>query len=160
MLRIFYFGFAVLLLSTGCRPCKPQIPDAGSSDFFRFGRFYGECVGEPCIDIFSLQEGKLYEDTRDRYPAQDRYYEGSFVELPTTQYDKVKTITDDFPIELWNETNHVIGQPDAGDWGGLYVEYNHGGVHGFWLLDEMKDHVPAKYHHFIEVLNAKVDTLQ
>ena len=43
-----------------------------------------------------------------------------------------------FPTDLLKETERVIGQPDAGDWGELYVEYNLNGVRKFWLLDQKK----------------------
>ena len=34
---------------------------------------------------------------------------------------------DEFPSALLDETEVVIGMPDAGDWGGLYIEYKSGG---------------------------------
>lgn len=143
-----------------CKPCKPSLDNPSTADFFVFGRFYGECSGEECNELFKLENGKLYEDTKDDYPSSEHYYSGSFVELPSTKYEWVKQLTDDFPMELWKESSHVIGQPDAGDWGGLYIEYYKNGLHGFWLLDEMKDHVPSSYHHFIDRVNEKVDTLR
>lgn len=154
--------FVLTLLSMGmaCKPCKPQLETQGTSDFLVFGRFYGECAGEECIELFKLENGKLYEDTKDDYPSSGQYYMGNFLELPSSKYEWVHLLEQEFPAELWKESSHVIGQPDAGDWGGLYIEYYKNGRHGFWLLDQMKDHVPSSYHPFIDVVNAKVDTLR
>jgi hypothetical protein len=61
---------------------------------------------------------------------------------------------------LLNENHTVIGMPDAGDWGGFYVEYNFNGTRRFWILDKMKANVPSQYHDFIDSLNAKIYLLQ
>jgi len=39
-----------------------------------------------------------------------------------------KDLTKYFPTDLLKETERVIGQPDAGDWGELYVMYYFNGV--------------------------------
>src|SRR5690606_35647267 len=113
------------------------------------------CIGEQCVEIFKLEEGKLFEDTKDQYPNSDNFYIGNYVQLSQQKHAAVKDLTNSFPTELLNETNTIIGQPDAGDWGGIYVEYNTGGVRKFWLLDQMKSNVPEKYHNFIDNVNEK-----
>ena len=69
-------------------------------------------------------------------------------------------MTNYFPTDLLSEKDTVIGQPDAGDWGGLYLEYNFNGVRKFWLLDQKKDNVPTKYHDLIDKVNEKIALLQ
>jgi hypothetical protein len=64
-----------------------------------------------------------------------------------------------FPTDLLYETSTIIGQPDAGDWGGLYIEYSFDGVRKFWLLDKMTSNVPARYHDFIDDVNEKIAQL-
>jgi hypothetical protein len=56
-------------------------------------------------------------------------------------------LTKYFPTDLLNETEKVIGQPDAGDWGGLYVAYNINGISGGLVLkSDQKWHISALNH--------------
>jgi hypothetical protein len=130
------------------------------SEYLIFGHFYGECAGEPCIEIFKIEKNKLFEDTTDVYPGSQTYYAGKYIQLSQQKFVETKDLIDSFPADLLNETNTVIGIPDGGDWGGLYVEYNFNGVRKFWLLDQLKSNVPAKYHDFIDKANEKIKQLQ
>lgn len=140
--------------------CKKDSIQLSASDYIVFGHFYGECMGEQCIEIFKLEQNKLFEDTKDLYPSRNNFYDGNFVELSQQKYNDTKDLISSFPTDLLSETNNVIGQPDAGDWGGLYVEYNINGVRKFWLLDQMKSNVPTKYHDFIDKANEKIIRLR
>jgi hypothetical protein len=130
------------------------------SDYLIFGHFYGECLGKHCVQIYKLESDKLLEDDLDKYPNSTGFYEGKFVQLSNDKFNIVKGLMNDFPKELLKESNVRVGEPDAGDWGGLYIEYNVGGVRKFWLLDKNKNNVPAKYHAFIEKVNQKIRLLQ
>jgi hypothetical protein len=130
------------------------------SDYLMFGHFYGECGGANCIRIFRLESNQLLEDTRDIYPSSNNFYDGNFVLLSQQRLNIAKDLVNDFPMDLLNEPKNVIGQPDAGDWGGLYIEYNYKGVRKFWLLDQMKSNVPTKYHNFIDKINDKIRLLR
>ncbi len=125
-----------------------------------FGHFFGFCDGEQCIEIFRLEQERLLEDTKDKYPRTDDFYQGAYVRQTSAHFDACKDLKDFFPADLLLESNHVIGQPDAGDWGGLYIEYNFDGTHQFWLLDLNKRNVPAKYHAFIDKVEEKISLLQ
>lgn len=130
------------------------------SDYLIFGHFYGECSGEGCIEIFKLEQNQLSEDKRDHYPNPTDFYDGDYVKLSQQQFDRTRDLTDYFPADLLNERDRVIGQPDAGDWGGLYIEYNYNGVRKFWLLDQAKRNIPTKYHGFIDKVNEKIKQLK
>ena len=130
------------------------------SDYLVFGHFYGECVGEDCISIYRLEKYRLLEDTTDVYPSWTNFYDGKYVRLNQLKFNAVKDLINDFPIELLSETNTIIGHPDGGDWGGLYIEYNYNGIKKFWLLDKWKSNVPTKYHKFIDQVNAKISLIQ
>ncbi len=129
---------------------KEEIKD---EEYLVFGHFYGHCVGEGCIEIFRLEDDRLLEDQKDQYPGYTTFYEGDFLELSSSRFELAENLMDYFPLDLLNETDTVIGQPDAGDWGGLYIEYNYEGVHKYWLLDQMKSHVPEYLHGFIQKVN-------
>ncbi len=72
-----------------------------------FGSFYGMCAGEQCIEIFRLEEGKLLEDTTDKYPERDNFYAGKFIQLSAQKYNDTKDLIDYFPKDLLNETTTV-----------------------------------------------------
>lgn len=156
-----------IVVLTSCQKSSSALSDSDTSgsgisdsDHIVFGHFYGKCVGEKCIEIFRLEKDKLFEDTKDQRPNSEDFYIGNYVQLSQQKFMDTKDLTTYFPTDLLNETNHVIGQPDAGDWGGLYVEYNFNGVRKFWLLDQMKSNVPTKYHSFIDKINEKIKQLQ
>jgi len=130
------------------------------SDYLIFGHFYGECVGEGCIEIFKLANGEVFEDTLDRYPVLDELPNPTnFVRLPNDRFQKVKFIFERFPKELFEEDAIYIGQPDAGDWGGFYVETNIGGVRRYWLIDKKKSNLPEYLHDFTNSLNDAIQEL-
>lgn len=153
-----FFSCTLILAACDKDPGCSPIPENG---YMVFGHFYGECWGEGCVEIFKLENGKLYEDTLDRYPSTDGPYEGAYVELPASSYESVRDILGAFPEELLAEPEHVIGQPDAGDWGGIYVEIITSGdieppMHRFWLLDQMDSNMPAVYNVFVDKINEKI----
>lgn len=117
-------------------------------------------MGEECIEIFKLEKEKLFEDIRDDYPSHTGFYTGNYVQLSQEKFETTKDLIDNFPPDLLTETANVIGDPDAGDWGGLYIEYNFNGIRKFWLLDQKESNVPEKYHSFIDKVNEKIALLK
>jgi hypothetical protein len=155
--------FTLSLILVVISSCKKETIDnkivLSQSDYLVFGHFYGECDGANCIRIFKLESNQLSEDIRDTYPRSNNFYDGNYVQLSQEKLSIARDLVNDFPTELLNEPKNVIGQPDAGDWGGLYIEYYYKGVKKFWLLDKMKTNVPTKYHNFIDKVNAKIKLL-
>ena len=131
----------ILLILTSCE--HNELVESGStSDYILFGHFYGFCQGEKCIEIFKLTTTALYEDTNDKYPNQSKPYEGAFQQLDQSLFEKVKDLASKVPQELLATDSGVIGQPDAGDWGGLYFEISVHGKKQYWLMDKMKTNLP------------------
>lgn len=153
---ISIFVSSLILLGTGC---KKEHPVEG--EYLIFGSFYGECGGEQCIEIYKLEEGKLYEDLNDNYPSSQNYYNADFTQLNNSKYLIAKSLWDDFPQELFNETDTVIGMPDAGDWGGYYIEYNANGSHRYWLVDQVGSNlVPAYLNEYTTKVRDKIELIQ
>ena len=155
VLMIFFALFCGLVF-TGCNKNEAT----NDADYLIFGHFYGMCRGEGCIEIFKLEKEKLFEDTNDNYPSWNDFYVGNFVQLSQEQFDKTKDLINYFPIELLSDRNIVFGLPDASDGGGLYIEYNYGGIRKYWILDNMKRDVPPQYHEFMDKVNEKIMLLQ
>ncbi len=152
--------FALCLLTIAISSCKKDNVISSTSDYLIFGHFYGECSGEKCIEIFRLEQNQLFEDTKDVYPYSTSFYNGNYILLSQKKFIDASDLLNFFPSDLLLEPKTVIGQPDAGDWGGLYIEYNYNGTRKFWLLDQMKSNVPSKYHNFIDKVNEKIKLIQ
>jgi len=136
---------------------REQEPSA--LDYMVFGTFYGECVGEQCVEIYRLEDGHLYEDTTDTYPGSQAPLGGDYDELSPALYDAVKDMIGPLPAGLRDTAATVIGQPDAGDWGGAYLEWKEGSFHRFWLLDLHLGNVPSDYHAIIGQIQSAVATI-
>lgn len=67
---LIFTCLTILLLTSGC------IDNLGpsKSGYIIFGHFYGECLGEKGIEIFTLEDDKLFEDSNDRYPSSTGFY--------------------------------------------------------------------------------------
>ncbi len=153
-MRIFLITLLITAVTFG--GCKKK----NQENYVLFGHFYGFCQGEKCIEIFKLTDEKLYEDRADKYPSRTEFYVGTYDELDAQKFNDTKDLMGSFPTDLLNEKEIVLGQPDAGDQGGLYIEYYKNGVHKFWLLDNNKNAVSSKYHSFMDKVKEKVDKLQ
>ncbi len=143
-----------------CNKDETLKPTVSNPDYLIFGHFYGFCQGERCVEIFRLDDSALQEDTLDKYPDRTKFYTAAYKNLSKAQFELVKGLTANFPMELLNETDVVIGQPDASDGGGLYIEYKSATVHKYWFIDQFKQNVPTKYHAFMDEVNKKIALLQ
>ena len=162
MYKIIFTTFiaTLLLASYGCdKDCNTFNASAKRPDQFVFGHFYGECGGEGCVEIYKIEDGMLFEDTTDFYPAAFAPHDRIYVALSGEQYEAVKDLFDFFPEELYSEPDNVIGIPDGGDWGGIYVETyfeNNPAKSGFWLLDQNAANMPDLYNTFVARINEKI----
>ncbi|HUF09267.1 MAG TPA: hypothetical protein VMO47_08105 [Rhodothermales bacterium] len=130
---------------------------SGPGDYIVFGDFYGECFGDGCVDIFRISDGRLYADTLDIYPVASKLpHTVEFVQLPGARYSDVASLIGDVPARLFDEAAVVIGQPDAGDWGGFYLETNVSGEIRYWLIDKMDDNLPGYLRDFTRKLDEAI----
>ncbi len=162
MKHLIFLSFVVLLLAS-CKKHDCVPPPNNTSNYIVFGHFYGECVGESCIETFKLDSVQVWEDTLDKYlNAQNGsdFKDLSFVPLPAQKFELVKDLPNFFPNQLLSDPVRVFGQPDAADGGGLYVEYHRNGINKLWLFDQSKSNVPVQYHAFMDKINQKIGLLQ
>ncbi|GAA4000530.1 hypothetical protein GCM10022408_09530 [Hymenobacter fastidiosus] len=143
---------------TGCEQEKVS-PDGG---YLVVGRYYGECIGESCIDIFKIDTvaERLYEDTADTYPSSERPYEGRYQLKSQPLYEQVRVLPQHVPAQLLTQPTGIVGQPDFADGGGYYVEVSAAGQRKFWLIDTQKNNIPVYLHAFVDELDAKIRSLQ
>ncbi len=112
-------------------------------DYIVFGHFYGECIGEQCVEIFKLTETDLSEDITDHYPNISGPYIGNFQVLDHALFEAVTVVRPAIPRELLATDAKVIGIPDGGDWGGIYLEISVDGEIQYWLIDKMRSNLPG-----------------
>jgi len=146
------------LLSNTCQKDDTTTPIENES-YLIFGHYFGHCVGEQCIEIYKLDANSLSEDDKDQYPSTTDFYKGDFAALDDALFEETKDILAHFPIDLLEETETTLGLPDAGDWGGFYVEYKTDDVHRFWLLDKNRNGLPKPYHDFADRMEKKITVL-
>lgn len=139
----------VLFLSCNKNSDNPTINE---QDFLIFGHFYGECVGESCVETYKLTDVKLYEDTIDDYSGQIL----DFIELEDVLFEQVNDLTDFFPNQLLSENDTVIGCPDCADGGGLFIQHSYNGNLKSWRIDQIQENVPSYLHDFINHVNEKI----
>lgn len=151
----------IILLVLLATACQTENVNRGkmSSDYIVFGHFYGECVGEKCVEIYRLTSNSLYEDKSDSYPSFDKPYNGDFELLDNSLFERIKDLRDEIPTDLLTINSAVIGQPDAGDWGGIYFEMEVGGEQKYWLIDKMKSNIPKSLRPFIETIENKIQLI-
>ncbi|HEY5747103.1 MAG TPA: hypothetical protein VIU12_13550 [Chryseolinea sp.] len=132
-------------------------PDASVA----FGSFYGMCAGGQCVAFFKLEDSKLYEDTKDKYPKQAQPYEGTYEkQLDDTKYQLVKDVAVKIPAALYDETETVIGCPDCSDGGGLYIEVNTDNGKRYWYIDNNEGRIPEYLRAFVVEANEKINLLR
>ncbi len=126
-------------------------------DTFIFGHFYGECTGERCIETYKLESEKLYEDVLDRYAGGDHQNFG-FQQLPDNLKKQLPDLVSLLPAQLYQQPS-TIGMPDAGDWGGIYLQVRKQGVTYWWLIDKAEDNLPDWLLPFKQEIEAAIELL-
>ncbi|MGB0896054.1 MAG: hypothetical protein ACPGU9_05905 [Flavobacteriaceae bacterium] len=125
-----------------------------------FGRYYGKCQGNACVELFMLQENTLREDNYDDLPVLGEFYSGNFIGFKGSEQVKIESLLSDFPQDMLYDSKSIyntIGQPDNGDWGALYLEYHDVDIHKQFLIDIKQDNIPKAYRNYMELINATVD---
>ena len=150
---------AALAILAACNKEEDNDIQGMTEDTFIFGHFYGECFGESCVEIFKIEDDKLYEDLTDEYPGQAPY-NFEWIELSDDKYQMAKDLPGFFPEPLKEESETTIGIPDAGDWGGFIIGKPVEGELRFWLIDTMKDNIPTYLHEFNDQIELTISNVR
>lgn len=149
------FALPFLILISGCQESDEPLPPD-----FLFGHYYGMCLGEQCVELFRIQGQQLYENTEDNYPNMAQQWKGTaWKELPSTAYEQVTHLQAVIPDELFAQPNGVIGQPDAGDWGGIYIQTQGNGQLRWWYLDLNEENLPESLHKYVQTVEEAIQEL-
>lgn len=127
-------------------------------DAFIFGHFFGECFGESCVEIYKIEGEQLFEDTNDQYPSiNGNTY--NWVQREDVDVQFIQDILVDIPDNLYDESDQIIGMPDAGDWGGIYVKVINEGETKFWLIDHFNENIPEYLIDFTTSIKLAIEEL-
>lgn len=153
------FTGMALVLAGACNDDDNGIPN--DPDYVVFGDFYGECMGNGCVDIYKLQTDVVYEDNKDTYPSMKQPYNGNYVSRTNVNVADIKDLLDKIPAKLYNEQDTILGMPDAGDWGGFYIEVNRDHERRFWFIDKQEFQGDRAYlNAFTDAVQEKLDLLE
>ena len=150
-MRLLVGLLCVLLTASACSNEDDGLI-LSEKNFLIFGHFYGECVGEGCVETFKLTNTTLYEDTLDDYGGRIR----NFVALDNATFLLVKDLTDQFPSQLLSTSDEFIGCPDCADGGGIFIQYVRDDQVRTWRIDQDKSAIPTFLHNFVDQVNEKI----
>ena len=159
MKKYILFIATVLLGCDGNEAGKTE-PNVVTVDYLVFGWYHGECGGERCKEIFKLTENKVYEDKSDSYPLQIDESYAAFEELSDQLFDEVKELRTQFPAALLRIEDTVIGQPDAYDQGGLYIEVSINGEKKYWNTDKAGSSSTEAFDSFLVKVESAINSLE
>jgi hypothetical protein len=143
------------ILAASC--VNHDIPMQSTDDSFVFGRYFGYCAGD-CYDAFVLRGNSLYQSENETYPSK-----GSPWTLPQLKsMDQAqKNIANELrgliPQSLLDSNETLIGCPDCGDFGAVYIELNYSGKKRFWYLGYMAEDPDIK--NFVITVHKKIDLI-
>lgn len=123
--------------------------------YLLFGHFYGECLGEQCIETYKLTDSNLYEDLEDNYGGGSY----DFVEMSNAEFELVQDLMTFLPQELLSQPDQTFGCPDCLDQGGVLISHFQNGTEKTWRIDNSVDQVPEYLHDFVAEVHERIALL-
>lgn len=158
-MKFYHFLLCLAAFSLFIR-CQKEDLELKEDASLVFGHFYGECLGEQCIETFKLTSEALLEDSEDVYPTTNTApIMGTYTSLDQALFDQVSGLETMLPSELFDQNEVVFGSPDAGDWGGYYLAYTDGEDDWWWIIDTQKESIPDYLHDLIDEIAEAISTI-
>jgi hypothetical protein len=149
--------FLLLIMTASFSACHESwLLTREQADHIIFGRYYGECMGDECVQIFKLTDKNLYKDQINKYPGK-----GPYVWKKMT--DKTFRIAEDLPDYFPDEFTHApqtYGCPDCADQGGIVFIISDASITKIWSLDQDRNQIPDAFHRFMERINEVIDQIK
>lgn len=134
-------------------------PESVYIDELVFGRFYGMCFGESCVEIYLVNEEELLEDTTDNYLFREIFEQGQYVRMSAEKHSIALELLEEVPIQLTQQSNNVYGCPDCYDQGGLHLKVIENGQERNFRFDLENSENPEYLRPFLRKVNQIVDQL-
>lgn len=154
---VLFAFLAIFLLAGACEHEQVQQDVERDENYVTLGHFYGECVGEECVEIFKITEAGIYEDQKDNYP--NGLYEGKWKQIEKEIAFIPEDIKQLIPDTMYHQTNKTFGNPDVVDQGGLYLEVEYRGERVYWYIDQIDSNIPGYVVPIHEKINQIVGKL-
>jgi hypothetical protein len=152
MKRFLFPALLLLALLPGCTEEKPD-------GYMIFGKYHGMCNGPDCVIYAKLENNTLYVNTQDQYPNWTASADGLEFSQYTGQVpDGIFELPGKIPASMYTMSK-LIGQPDAYDQGGFYVELMSDNTLYTWKIDTNMDDVPQELHSFCNAMDNYLDQL-
>ncbi len=153
---------SLILLTVFAYGCKEDAPTATNEklEYLIFGRFAGECLGDQCIEIYKLENNRLYE-SEDIYPTSSTQigntpYQAGFTEIDNPASFVIDELLSDFPMSLLADSKSVLGCPDCADQGGYFLEISTSSKIANWRIDTDRSAIPAYLSPYLDLLDEKI----
>lgn len=154
------FFLITLVMTIFVSACNKD--DAAEADsYIIFGHSYGMCQGEDCIKFFKVTEKGVYEYDDDCLPRLvSSCIDTNPTKLNDDKFDIAATLFEDFPEDLYDETNSTLGCPDCLDQGALYLQISSDddGLRE-WNIDPDKNSIPSYLHAYVDKINVVIEAM-
>lgn len=130
-----------------------------SIDELIFGRFYGMCSGESCVEIYLVNNEELLEDTTDNILFQELFRTGQYLEMSEEEHQTAMELLREVPIQLTQQNNEVYGCPDCLDQGGLHLRIKDDDTDRNFRFDLQNSENPEYLRPYLKKVNEVVNQL-
>ncbi len=135
--------FLIAIFTLSCEKeedcCTPL--EAEEDRTLIFGTYFGFCLGD-CTHLFKIEKGEVFPDQGIERLNVNEALTFSAVPLSIEDYNKAKTLLDNFPEPLLDEEETTIGIPDAYDQGGIFLQLTENETVRSWYLDSNIEALP------------------
>lgn len=127
-----------------------------------FGRYYGRCIGNNCVEIYRFDGSNIYEDINEKRPGHDDFFEGNFKHLVELDVRlNLFKLVNELPYEhLTSLRGNIVGDPGAYGQGVYYLEYQDTFIRKFWIIDTDKSNTPKEIHPYTDLLGEMIDIIE
>jgi len=151
-MKYIVFGFTAIFLALCSKEVKPEQTEV---DYLIFGRYFGHCLGEECVNIYKLTGNALYKDTSKAFVMTDF----EFVPMDQSDFEVAGSLIQQLPAQLLKSTESFFGCPDCHDQGGMYIALSTNEEIRTWRIDTDKRKVPGYLHHYMNQVNQILENL-
>ncbi len=124
-----------------------------NADYLVFGTQAGRCLDTECVELFKIENGRVYEYADNLQVIDEPLNNNNFVALGDRAYDRVEGLPNLFPEALLQTDQEVLGAPGAADTGFYYIETGSGSQVKRWRIDPQVVADYAGLPEFIEAIN-------
>ncbi len=154
------FFLLIILMTVFITSCNDDDENV-ATDYIIFGQYYGFCQGDDCLKYFKVDDEHVYEYEDSCIPIPvSSCIDTSPPELGNDEFLIAETLFDDFPEDLFDETETTLGCPDCADQGGIFLEIKRGSDdRRYWYIDNSQNALPTYLHAYTDKIKSVIDQI-